>query len=44
MKDETTAKLREQLSEEEFNKYCEEGKKLTLEEAVELALKKDDNA
>jgi predicted ATPase/class 3 adenylate cyclase/Tfp pilus assembly protein PilF len=42
MKDETKAKLRGQLSEEEFNKYWEEGKKLTLDEAVALALKQDD--
>ena len=34
-------KLHEQLSEEEFSKYWEEGKKLTLEQAVELALKKE---
>ncbi|MBK9228297.1 MAG: tetratricopeptide repeat protein [Ignavibacteria bacterium] len=38
LKDETKAKLREQLSEEEFNKYWEEGKKLTLEEACQLAV------
>jgi non-specific serine/threonine protein kinase len=44
LENETKAKLREQLSEEEFNKYWEEGQKLTLEEAVELAFKKDDNA
>jgi predicted ATPase/Tfp pilus assembly protein PilF len=44
IKDETTAKLREQPSEEDFNKYWEEGKKLTLDEAVALALKKEDNA
>lgn len=43
-KDETLAKLHEHLSEEEFNKFWEEGKKLTLEEAVELALRRDDNA
>jgi len=44
IKDETIAKLHEHLSIEVFNKYWEEGKKLTLEEAVELALRKDDNA
>ncbi len=37
-KDEYVAKLHEQLSDEDFNKYWEEGKNLTLEEAVELAL------
>ena len=35
--------LHEQLSEEEYSKYWEEGKKLTLEQAVELALKKDNS-
>jgi hypothetical protein len=36
-------KLHKQLSEEEFSKYWEEGKKLTLEQAVELALKKEED-
>ena len=35
----TITKLHEQLSDKEFSKYWEEGKKLTLEQAVELALK-----
>ncbi|MFC2093560.1 tetratricopeptide repeat protein, partial [Bacteroidota bacterium] len=34
-------KLHEQLTEEEFSKYWEEGKKLTLEQAAELALEKE---
>jgi len=34
-------KLHEQLREEEFSKYWEEGKKLSLEKAVELALMKE---
>ena len=36
-------KLHEQLSDEEFSKYWEEGKKLTLEQAVELALKMEND-
>lgn len=36
--EERIAKLRGQLSDEEFNKYWEEGKKLSLKEAVDLAL------
>jgi len=39
----TITRLHEQLSDEEFNKYWEEGKKLTLDEAVELALKLEKN-
>ena len=42
IKDETIAKLHEHLSKKEFNKYWEEGKKLTLDEAVALALNQDD--
>jgi hypothetical protein len=41
--EQTITKLHEKLSDEEFTKYWEEGKKLTLDEAVELALKKEDN-
>jgi predicted ATPase/class 3 adenylate cyclase len=37
--DKTTKRLHEQLTDEEFSKYWEAGKKLTLDEAVELALK-----
>jgi predicted ATPase/class 3 adenylate cyclase/Tfp pilus assembly protein PilF len=37
--DNTIKKLHEQLTDEEISKYWDEGKKLTLDEAVELALK-----
>ncbi len=43
-KDNTIAKLHEQLSDKEFNKYWEDGKKLTFEEAIALALNKTDYA
>ena len=38
IKDENIAKLHEQLCDEEFDKYREEGRKMTLEEAVKLAV------
>ena len=37
-KDEITAILREHLSDEEFEKYWDEGSKLTLDEAAQLAV------
>ena len=41
--EQTITKLNEQLTEEEFSKYWEKGKKLTLEQAVELALKNEND-
>lgn len=41
--EETVTKLREILSEEEYSKYWEEGKKITLEQAAEIALEKEGN-
>ncbi len=38
IKDEIIEKLHEQLTEEEYAKYREEGKKLTMEEAVQLII------
>ena len=38
IKDENIAKIREQLSKEEFAKYREEGENLTLDEAYQLAI------
>ncbi|MGB3017710.1 MAG: hypothetical protein WBC65_07875 [Ignavibacteria bacterium] len=38
IKDEIFEKLQEQLTEEEYAKYREEGKKLTMEEAVQLII------
>ena len=38
IKDKTIAELREQLSDDEFIKYWEEGKMMTLEEAVQLTV------
>ena len=38
LKDENIAKLHEQLSDEEFDKFLEDGRKMTLEEAVQLAV------
>ena len=37
-KNETIAKIIKHLNEEEFNKFWGEGKNLTLEEAVEIAV------
>ncbi|HMQ70586.1 MAG TPA: tetratricopeptide repeat protein [Ignavibacteria bacterium] len=37
-KDETISKLLKQLSDEEFSKYRDEGKNLTTDEAVEIAI------
>ena len=37
IKEQIVTMLREQLNDEEFKKYYNEGKKLTLEEAAELA-------
>lgn len=37
-KDEIIAKFQEQLSDKEFNKYWEDGKELTLEEACQLVM------
>lgn len=39
----TIKMLHEKLSDKEFNEYWEEGKNLSLDEAVELALKKEEN-
>ncbi|MBK6774067.1 MAG: tetratricopeptide repeat protein [Ignavibacteria bacterium] len=39
IKDENIAKIREQLSKEEFAKYRDEGENLTLDEAYKLAVK-----
>ena len=38
IKDEIIEKLHEQLTEEEFEKYREEGKKMTQEEACQLII------
>ncbi|MBK9229237.1 MAG: hypothetical protein IPL67_19800 [Ignavibacteria bacterium] len=38
IKDEIIEKLHEHLSDEEFEKYREEGKKMTLEEAAQLII------
>ena len=43
-KNELTARLNELLSDEEFARYREEGEKMTIEQAVALALRKDSNA
>jgi len=37
-KDESIAKLHEKLSDDEFSKYWEERKKMTMEEAVQLVV------
>jgi predicted ATPase/class 3 adenylate cyclase len=42
MHEQTINSLREKLSDEEFSKFWEEGKKLSIEQAVELALKKEE--
>ncbi|MFC2092979.1 tetratricopeptide repeat protein, partial [Bacteroidota bacterium] len=41
--EQTITKLKKQLSEEKFSKYWEEGKKLTIEQTIEIALRKENN-
>ena len=38
IKDQNIAKIREELTEEKFEKYRKEGMKMTVEEAVQLAV------
>ena len=38
IKDQNIAKIREELTDEEFEKYSKEGMKITVEEAVQIAV------